>query len=94
MKIKIIDLKTDPEVFEETIQGRKTFEIRFNDRDYQVGDILVLHETKHSGKEMREGKPLMFTGREWGVKVTHMLSGYGLTEDWVVMSHKDYAITR
>lgn len=41
---KIHKLKCWPPFFEETWRGRKTFEIRRNDRIYQVGDILELFE--------------------------------------------------
>ena len=37
-------LKTWPEFFQAVKEGRKTFEIRANDRDYEVNDILVLEE--------------------------------------------------
>lgn len=37
-------LKTWPEYFEETWSGRKTFEIRKNDRNYKVGDEVLLRE--------------------------------------------------
>jgi hypothetical protein len=37
-------LKTWPEHFDEVIAGRKTFEIRIHDRDYRIGDVLVLRE--------------------------------------------------
>jgi len=33
-----------PEFFEAVILGFKTFEIRKNDRDYKVGDIVFLNE--------------------------------------------------
>ena len=36
------DLKIEERYLEEVIAGRKTFEIRFNDRDYQVGDTVSL----------------------------------------------------
>ena len=37
-------LKTWPEFFQAMKSGKKTFELRKNDRDYQVGDTLVLQE--------------------------------------------------
>ena len=38
------NLKIYPEFFEAIIMGAKPFEVRFNDRNYQLGDILVLQE--------------------------------------------------
>lgn len=38
------ELKLHPRYFSRVANGQKTFEIRKNDRDYQVGDILVLKE--------------------------------------------------
>lgn len=82
------ELKTDPEVFEALHQGNKTFEIRFDDRGYRVGDRLLLKETRHSGEEMKQGKPLVYTGRMMGFAVSYILRGpiYGLKEGWVIMS--------
>ena len=40
----IHDLKTWPEYYEQVSVGAKTFEIRKNDRDFKVGDILRLYE--------------------------------------------------
>ncbi|MGG5341157.1 DUF3850 domain-containing protein [Enterococcus sp. AZ192] len=37
-------LKLDSEYYDDVVSGFKKFEIRFNDRDYKVGDILVLEE--------------------------------------------------
>lgn len=36
------ELKTYPKYFQETIEGNKLFEIRKNDRNFQVGDVLLL----------------------------------------------------
>ncbi len=38
------DLKTVQPYFGEVEAGRKTFEVRHNDRDYQVGDRITLRE--------------------------------------------------
>lgn len=38
------DLKTWPEFFADLMAGNKPFELRKNDRDFQVGDELCLHE--------------------------------------------------
>lgn len=78
-------LKTDPKVFQDVLDGNKTFEIRFNDRDFQAGDELILKETLHSGEEIKEGSPLEYTGREISTEVTYVLSGYGLQEGWVIL---------
>jgi hypothetical protein len=82
------ELKIDPAVFEEIWQGRKLFEIRFNDRDYRVFDELQLRETKYSGEQMINGKPLLYTGRRVYARVPYALYGpaYGLIEGWVIMS--------
>ena len=40
----IHELKCFPEYFQDIISGKKTFEIRLNDRQYQVGDFLALNE--------------------------------------------------
>jgi len=87
--MKIHELKTDPSVFQQTWEGRKTFEIRKNDRDYQSGDVLILRETHFSGEAMRaEGAKLMYTERSVVQAVTGILHGpiYGLSEGWCVMS--------
>lgn len=40
----IHELKTWPAFFWPVVHGDKTFELRKNDRDFQVGDVLVLRE--------------------------------------------------
>ena len=86
------ELKTDPEVFDAVWRGDKTHEIRLNDRDYRVGDSVFLRETKYTGEQMRYSRgacspiPLIYTGRELMRKITHILSGYGLEDNWVILS--------
>lgn len=82
-------LKTDPAVFQDVLEGKKTFEIRFNDRGYQVGDLIVLKETKFTGQQMGEGRPLIYTGREMQKQISYILSGYGLQDGWVILGITD-----
>lgn len=40
----IHELKCYPEYFEALVSGKKSFEIRKNDRGFQVGDYIALNE--------------------------------------------------
>ena len=82
-------LKTDPCAFDAVAAGTKTYEIRFNDRLFAVGDGLLLRKTTCTGDEIAAGSPLEFTGDELSCVVTHVLSGYGLTDGWVILSIKN-----
>lgn len=60
------------------INGKMTFELRYDDRDYEVGDILIL-------REYEEG----YTGHVAIVEVTSILRDYeGLKPRFVIMSTK------
>ena len=80
--MKTHELKILPEYFEAVALRTKTFEIRRNDRDYQVHDKLIL-------KEWWRGK---YTGREIVRYVSYIYHGdgtYGLPEGYCVMSLKN-----
>lgn len=84
----IHELKTDPEVFQAVFDGIKSFEVRYDDRGFNVGDELRLKETKYSVSERGEGAPLVYTGRIVSAFVTYILRGpnYGLPEGMCIMS--------
>ena len=75
-------LKTWPEFFAAIRSGEKTFEARKADRDYQVGDVLILTEWVPE-----TGKP---TGEFEERTVTYMLHGgqFGIEEGHVIMGIK------
>jgi len=81
------DVKTDSPVFQAMLAGKKNFEVRFNDRNYQVGDTITSQETQHTGVEMKNGAPLIYTGNEMELVVEYVLEGpiYGILPGWVVM---------
>jgi hypothetical protein len=81
------ELKTDKGPFQAVWDGRKLYEIRFNDRDFALGDELMLRETVHTGDEMSEGKPIQYTGRRIRCIVTHYLDDmYGVKDGWCILS--------
>ncbi len=88
MPNKTHELKTDPGPFCQVRNRLKTFEIRFDDRNFEVGDTLNLMETVYSGEAMKNGKPLEYTGAICTRFVLHIMRGpvYGLKEGWVIMS--------
>ena len=78
------ELKVWPEYFEAIASGRKTFEIRQNDRNFQCGDTLVL-------KEYAPG-PDEYTGFAVKRTVSYILNGdnpmgfaFGLRTGFVAM---------
>ena len=77
---KVHELKCDPRPFQAVYQGSKTFEVRVDDRGYQVGDTLHLREY--------DRETSTYTGRWVSKRVTYLLCGgqYGLPDNLVVMS--------
>ncbi len=79
-RFKLHELKIDPKYLYEISEGRKTFEVRRNDRDFMEGDYLLL-ESFEKGKEE-------YKGSEWAlVKVGFILKDFpALDEEFVCMS--------
>jgi len=78
-------LKVWPDFFEAIHDGRKTFEVRKNDRGYHVGDVLVLREYAPGPDE--------YTGRYCERQVSYLISGddplgfaFGVKPGFVVMA--------
>lgn len=57
------ELKIYPKYFKDVISGQKTFEVRKNDRKFNVGDILVLKEWDN----------IRYSGRVCNVIITYMI---------------------
>lgn len=81
------DLKCWPEFFVALANDKKTFELRKNDRDFQVGDFMLLREwdprtQKYSGREelrriiyMLEHRPGAGCAADFGLKEGYAILG-------------------
>ena len=72
-------LKVWPEYMDGLLNKSKTFEVRKNDRDFKVGDVLTLSEWDNVTET--------WTGRTCTRYVTYVLQGgqFGIAEDTVVL---------
>lgn len=75
-------LKTNLEVFQFSWEGIKTFEVRYNDRNFLIGDLLVLRENVTDGN----GGHLSYTGRYINAKISYVLYGkYGVPKGMAIL---------
>lgn len=81
------DLKCHPGPFDAVIRGLKPYEIRVNDRDYRVGDTLLLREWKPPQETESHLLPGRYTKRSVRVRVTYMTGGgeWGLPKTLCVL---------
>jgi hypothetical protein len=77
-------LKLQQPFFDAVADGKKTFEIRSNDRGFQTGDEI----------EFREFKESYCTGRSFDAKVGYLLSGWGLEPGYVAFSVESVGMVR
>jgi len=91
--MKTHHLKTWPAYFKATFEGKKDFDIRKDDRSFDVGDFLILAEY-----DQRTGE---FTGRAMGRRIESIVYGGpkvegrpgvpdptgGLREGYVILGH-------
>ena len=72
--LKILDI-----YFEGVTNGSKKFEVRFNDRNYSIGDLLVLKEIDSPNER--------YTGNVVCVQISSLLScGEYVKEGFVILS--------
>jgi len=81
---KRIEKKILPGYYRAVYKGQKTFELRKDDSDYQVGDILVL----------REWNGEKYTGHTCECEITYILrkaERFGLMDGYCIMSIRPVA---
>lgn len=74
------ELKVRSEYYQAIANKIKTFEVRKNDRDFKVGDYLILEEWDPETKK--------YTGNRMDASIDYILRDgeFGIKKDYVVMS--------
>jgi hypothetical protein len=90
------DLKVWSGFYDSLLTGEKTFEVRRNDRNFQVGDVLRLREfiadQLPNVRQVERGEPAgeagAYTGRAVRARVTYVLREpiLGVAAGWCVLS--------
>lgn len=78
------ELKCDIPYFDAVKDGRKTFELRYNDRGYQAGDLVTLRRWNPETKTYANGALIK--------RISYVLAGdgdRGLEEGWAILALAD-----
>jgi hypothetical protein len=76
--MKVHEVKIDFDEFSKIIDGRKKCEVRFNDRDYQVRDFMLIRQTNHNRNT--------YTGKYGLLEITDKYDTEAMKDGWVVLS--------
>ena len=71
------EIKLQKEFADSVMSGEKNFEVRYNDRGYQKGDYIKF-------KVMNGSMQIFHPLNNLYYKITYVLSGWGIKEDYVV----------
>ncbi len=69
-------VKIETKYLRRILNGEKTFEVRFNDRDYQAGDTLHFEEQRED---------TLCRDNSTRKKITYVHSGLGMKDNYVVL---------
>lgn len=87
--MKIHKLKLDINFCDAVFDGKKTFEVRKNDRGYQTGDrIKFIPIDSHNPAETIYHR---IENREY--QITYILNGWGIKNGYVVLAIKELPFT-
>lgn len=70
------NIKLDISFCDLVYSGVKTFEVRRNDRNYQIGDLICFQPVEHPVNDKI-------------YEITYVLSGWGIQEGFVVFAIKE-----
>ncbi len=77
--MRVHNLKIKPQYFKDVVAEVKKFEVRFNDRNFKVGDLIVLEEFDHKS----------YTGKYVNAEITYICNDKEFVKkDYVVLGIK------
>ncbi|RSK50998.1 ASCH/PUA domain-containing protein [Hymenobacter rigui] len=78
------ELKIWPTCFSAVAAGSKPFDVRLNDRDFQLGDALLLREYEPESEQ--------YTGRTLERWVSYLMPGgtFGVEQGWCVLGFSEH----
>ena len=89
--MKLHELKIKHEYLEDVVCGKKTFELRKNDRDYQVGDLIHFIDEGHIKPITNKFYCEERIDDDALYKITYILKDipeYGLDKDYCILGIK------
>lgn len=78
-------LKIKTEHLYNIVWGKKTSEVRLNDRDYQVNDWVLLYDYDQLGTTKNIMPHDQYNA---SYKISHIHSGFGMQDNYVILSFK------
>ena len=101
--MKLHELKILAEYYTEVLTGKKTFELRKNDRDYQVGDLIhfiPIVQKRVKNDQLADTEEIMC--KMWlksndVYKITYILKDvpqYGLDKDYCILGIKKLEVAK
>ena len=91
--MKLHELKIKHEYLVDIARGVKTFELRKNDRDYQVGDLIRFIDIKQSDSDKCDCD--IYIDKDTLYKIIYILKDvpqYGLDKDYCILAIKKVEI--
>lgn len=88
---RVHDLKTIDHYFDAVAEGRKTFEVRKNDRAFQTGDLLELRKIDAKGFYVSPPGGGRFSMQIIRKRITYLLQGgqFGIEPGYCVLGLGD-----
>lgn len=93
--MRIHQIKLDAEFAEPVLFGEKCFEVRFNDRGYQKGDMVdfkvvgIPEVTVANAEKVKQMKRIAESLEKIRYVITYVLNGWGIKNGYVVFGFEE-----